>query len=141
MDWDEYPGQIKHPTIARLVVAAPSYLEPQTVRSAQTPPRPQLHHGQADQLDDAPRAGCVAGPGSLSQDGCGPVVVGLLLVLALARLALAGLVAAGFPMLVRLGIPLAGSVWRLGLLDAGGLVAIALIPGTRRPGCRGLAAR
>ena len=38
-------------------------------------------------------------------------------------------------------IPLVGSVWRLGALLAGGLVAIGSIPGTSRPGCWGVATR
>jgi hypothetical protein len=46
--------------------------------------------------------------------------------------AVAGPVPAALPMLVRLGIPLAGSICRLGLLGAGGLLAIASIPGTCR---------
>jgi hypothetical protein len=68
----------------------------------------------------------------------------VLLVFALARLVrtvAAGLVPAACPILVCSAMPLVGSVWRLGALVAGGLVAISSIPGTNRPGCWRLAAR
>ena len=41
------------PPLPAWVVSAPSYLMRQTPIAARTPPRPQSHHAQADQLEDA----------------------------------------------------------------------------------------
>jgi hypothetical protein len=64
----------------------------------------------------------------------------VLLVLALARLVLAGLVPAAFALLARLAMPLVGSAWRLDLLAPGGIVAGGFTPSSSLPGSWGLAA-
>jgi hypothetical protein len=52
-----------------------------------------------------------------------------------------GLVLVAFSVLVRVAMLLLGLIRRLGVLLAGGIVAVGSIPGTSRPGCWGLAAR
>jgi hypothetical protein len=101
-------------------------------------------HVQADQLEDAAQVEILRRPLSPSEDCRVPGAVGVLLVLALAGLVpivAAGLVPAAVAVLMGFAIPLVGSVWRLGALLAGGLVAIGSIPGISRPGCWGVATR
>jgi hypothetical protein len=106
------------------------------------PPRPGCVC--RSQLEYAAQARCSAALFRPARTATGPGAFGVLRVLTLAGFVLtvaAGLVPAAFPILVPFAIPLVGSVWRLGALLAGGIVAIGSIPGTGRPGCWGVATR